>query len=270
MTSQTESGAAVSGADPFADADNIFGKLKPVPGRFIDDDDGHLPEDETTDFRPARLQRSDTYDLELVTKDSRNAWYGMPPKEGNKGFPGIEWFVRRSGTMCRLVSEDDPYAMLLAYRIEDHLHGMHEELKGQFDLVTDLLDAPRSPGVSFKGVDLARFENEIVGFNPRNGYALAAATLVGLYDQVIMKGILCRDMFLIPRKRLTELRSRRNFRALTALLHSGLRVSGRATREDFLQGTANVARAVEGGGELPEFILDDDFKLNLMEVKQRT
>lgn len=242
--------------DDVMDMDAIFDKVD--QDEQNEHDDGE--EDEFVD-----PDKHMAFELTLRTGDAQGGWVGKAPTKGNKGFPGIEWFVRKCGRICRAVREDDPYAMMALQDIEHQLRTMRSNFKLFLDESDQLLKSGNDDGLVYKGPSKYKYDEQVFATEPRNGYAFAAVQLAGRFDRVVMNSHQARDMGLISSKRFSEMKNRKPFRALTWSL-ARFKNSG-TTREDFRQGTQRAKEAVEKYGMVAEEVMNDDFALLLMEVR---
>ncbi len=206
-----------------------------------------------------------TFILTLQSADAQGAWHGKPPTRQNNGFPGVEWFARKCGRVCRAVREDDPYAMMALHEIEIHLRTMRSNFKIFLDESEALLGSGSDDGMTYIGPSKYQYTPKQYDVEPRNGYAFAAIQLVGRFDRVVMYSHQARDMSLISSYRFSEMKNRKPFRTLTWAL-ARFKKSG-ATREDFRLGTIRAKEAVEKYGMVTEEVMADNFELLLMEVK---
>ena len=215
---------------------------------FALDDD----EDEADDDRIDGA--ADTFGLTLHTIDAQTLWTGRPRTAERYGTPGAQHFCRRVGFAIRGVRADDPYAYMALSRIEGQIGVIYRRADRLLRELDELMNIASKFGVRYNGPDLSRYEPRLFPFTPRNSYAHAMITLVGMYDQVALRSLDARNVGRINSEQLRSNKQRRPYSRLIRTLVE-YKASG-STREDFAAGAAPAARAVEKYGPPDSTVLD--------------
>lgn len=227
---------------------------------------GSLEED---DF--ISLAATSNFEIALRSRDSQVAWKGVRPTGENRGHPGINWFCRKVGHVCKAAYvHDDPYAISHLLQLENKLSEIED---GISQASQNLREKTPRQTKSLKYAQPLENKYDVLreSVTIRNGYALRALTLISEFDDMAVLSLDLSHIAAISRTTARNFRNIAPFRSLIGhhmAFVSKLNEAGTTgcSRMDILDGGARSASAYEVYGEVDAAVLESDFELQLMEL----